>query len=351
VIFTNAGTSFLTPRTLTLNHPEDFTFTNRILTTTFTDGSAAGQRGALVIGLTVNGATNTVTLTANNTYVDGTTINGGTLQVGNGGATGAIGTGPVVDNTALIFNRSGSLSVPGVISGGGNIVQIGNGTVTLSASNTVTGNTTISNGTLVVSSSVNGNLNVQGGTLAAGGLNAVTGGAMHVGGAFNIFAGTVAVSLNRSLAPSNTLITADGGVNYTAGTLKLVNGGPTLKVGDTFQIFSAPVTGGAGIPIVSSGFTVANNLAVDGSVMVTFVAQPPAPTISKATLQGGTNIVITATNNFGPGGTWSLLATNTLSAPLATWPVINSGDFGSTGSIAVTNAVSTNRMFFILRAQ
>jgi fibronectin-binding autotransporter adhesin len=56
--------------------------------------------------LTKNGAS-TLILTADNSYAGGTTINAGILQVGNGGASGSVGTGPVLDDAALVFNRSG----------------------------------------------------------------------------------------------------------------------------------------------------------------------------------------------------------------------------------------------------
>lgn len=60
-----------------------------------------------------------VTLTANNTYSGGTQIiGGGTLEVGNGGTTGSVGTGAVFTSpgATLIFNRSNDFSVDGVIS-------------------------------------------------------------------------------------------------------------------------------------------------------------------------------------------------------------------------------------------
>ena len=62
--------------------------------------------------------TGTLTLTGANTYTGGTTITAGTLQLGNGGTTGSI-TGNVVNNGALVFNRSDTLTFAGVISGTG----------------------------------------------------------------------------------------------------------------------------------------------------------------------------------------------------------------------------------------
>ncbi|WP_172983182.1 hypothetical protein, partial [Stenotrophomonas sp. M37] len=69
----------------------------------------------------------TVVLAGNNT--GGTTINtGGTLQVGNGGASGAI-TGNVSNNGSLVFNVGGNSTVGGAISGSGGLTQAGTGTV------------------------------------------------------------------------------------------------------------------------------------------------------------------------------------------------------------------------------
>ena len=56
-------------------------------------------------GTLTQAGTGTTTLTGANTYTGGTTISAGTLQVGNGGTTGRVA-GDVVDNGALVFNRS-----------------------------------------------------------------------------------------------------------------------------------------------------------------------------------------------------------------------------------------------------
>lgn len=87
----------------------------------------------------------------NNTFSLGTLIDGGTVQVGEGGLNGGLGSGPVTNNSALIFDRDGALSVPGAVSGTGTITKRGPGTVTLSgATISHTGATSIENGGLIV---------------------------------------------------------------------------------------------------------------------------------------------------------------------------------------------------------
>ena len=69
-------------------------------------------------GALVQSGGGTLTLTGTSTYTGGTTINAGTLQIGNGGTTGSI-TGNVTDNATLVFDRSDSVMFSGLISGTG----------------------------------------------------------------------------------------------------------------------------------------------------------------------------------------------------------------------------------------
>ena len=89
----------------------------------------------------------TVDLTAANTYTGGTTISAGTLQIGAGGTTGSL-VGNVVDKAKLAFDRSNSVTFAGVVSGSGSLTQLGAGAVDLTAANTYTGGTTITQGVL-----------------------------------------------------------------------------------------------------------------------------------------------------------------------------------------------------------
>ena len=63
---------------------------------------------------------------------------------------GTLGTGAVINNAALAFNRSDALTVANIISGTGTLTQTGTGTTTLTGTNTYTGGTTISAGTLQI---------------------------------------------------------------------------------------------------------------------------------------------------------------------------------------------------------
>ncbi len=84
--------------------------------------------GAISGAGTVNQA-GTGTLILDNTISSAVTISAGTLQIGNGGTTGAV-TGNITDNANLVFNRSDNLTYAGVISGIGNVSQNGGATLT-----------------------------------------------------------------------------------------------------------------------------------------------------------------------------------------------------------------------------
>ena len=117
--------------------------------TTGTDGVGTVFGGVISgTGSLAKVGTGRLVLTGANTYTGGTTISGGVLQLGNGGTTGSI-VGPVVNNGALVINRSDAFTFANAISGTGMFVQDGSGTTTLTGTNSYSGGTLISSGRLV----------------------------------------------------------------------------------------------------------------------------------------------------------------------------------------------------------
>ena len=181
-----------------------------------------------------------LTLTASDTYTGGTTISAGTLQIGSGGTSGSI-VGNVLDNAALAFNRSDNPTFGGVISGVGNLIQAGTGTVTLTASNTYSGGTTIvagalslnnanavQNSTVTVSANNGLRFNTNGGAIAtfnAGGLSG--------SGAVNLADGSHAVALSVGSDGANT--TYSGAIRGSGGLTKVGNGIVTLAGSNTYS--------------------------------------------------------------------------------------------------------------------
>ncbi|MXV58367.1 autotransporter-associated beta strand repeat-containing protein, partial [Saccharibacter sp. EH70] len=118
--------------TLTLNRSDDVTL-----------GGAISGTGVL----NQNGS-GTTTLTGNSTYSGPTTINKGTLQLGNGGTSGSIASQAITDNGTLTVNRSDDVTLGAAISGTGGLNQNGSGTTTLTGNNSYSGPTAINKGTL-----------------------------------------------------------------------------------------------------------------------------------------------------------------------------------------------------------
>ena len=221
----------------------------------------------------------TLVLTNSNTYTGQTTITSATLQLDNGGSTGYVG-GPILNNGALALNRGDTgLLLSSVISGTGNLSQIGSGMSALNAANTFGGQTTVSAGTLQLANSLalqNSTLNYNNlnGTLSFGTLTAAT-----LGG----LSGSQSLTLLNTSDAAVTLTVGNNGLPTTySGGLSDAGAGASLTTVDasTFTLTGSSSLGGA--TNINAGSLVVGS----GGVLSTIAAN--AATGAVLTVAGGT---------------------------------------------------------------
>jgi autotransporter-associated beta strand protein len=213
------------------------------LTTGIVQANGAGGR------LTETGS-GLLVLAGNNSYSGSTSIAGGTLQVGNGGATGTLGSGVVTNNSNLVFDVAANYSPP-AISGSGLLTQnsTGRNCITLSTSNSFTGATSILGGAICVTGDTS--LGTAPGSYVA---NQVT---INGGLLMNASGSAVITAANRGiyLGPNSAYVGSQNqngiglyiGSVVSGGTLTVVNDVGTTVLANTANTYSGPtVIGDAG---------------------------------------------------------------------------------------------------------
>ena len=244
----------LAPASVSVNN------TTNAYTLSGTDGTA-DITGSSTLTKTNGG---TLILTSAQTYTGTTAVNGGIVDVGNGGTTGALGTGAlnVAGGAELIFNRSNAFTVSNTISGAGLVTKKGTGRMTVngnSSSGVVHWNFT-GTGT--------GDIGFQNASAIGGTGSDLTLTANAVGGIFFSTNGNTSdlamslgngavLTLNGSTSFTNTysgVISGAGaitkvsgetlritGVNTYTGTTTITTG--TLEIGDAGQLGSGNYAG------------------------------------------------------------------------------------------------------------
>jgi fibronectin-binding autotransporter adhesin len=272
--------------------PVTLTVGNNGQSTTYS-GVLSGVGGSL----TKIGA-GTLVLSGNNTYDGSTTISGGSLQLGDGGASGSLtALGYIQNDGNLTINRNDAVTQGvhfggGSIGGTGSFTQAGSGTTVLNLGNSYSGTTTVSAGKLVVDSqqaSAGAASVANGATLAV----TVTSWAQWQPASLTLGASTLEFS---SVANPGT-ITAP----LNPGSV-IRNGNVTVNV---ISISGAITVGGSGYPLLGNmaGATTGYTLGI----------QPPGVTghlaVSGNTLTFVVDTVSDIWNAAAPGGDWDVLTT------------------------------------------
>ncbi|MHB8270635.1 autotransporter-associated beta strand repeat-containing protein [Bradyrhizobium sp.] len=337
---------------------------------TINDGVSPLACGCVVPGSgasLVKVGTGTLTLSGTNTYTGGTTIAAGTLQLGNGGATGSI-LGDVTNNATLAFNRSNAYQFGGAISGSGAVQQNGAGTTTLTAVNTYGGATTISAGTLALSGA--GSIANSSGVIANGtfDISDTTAGASikTLSGTGIVTLGSQTLTLTNASGSFAGAIGGDGGLVKQGAGLFTLSGTNTYAGPTTIADGNLRVNGSvAGAVNVQSGATLSGTGSVGGLVTVqsggTLSAGQSPGTLTVGALNlnagstsvfelgspgvvgGASNDLVNVTGNLTLGGTLSVNAPSAGYYRLFNYGTLTASSFDTiSGSSNGTPTVLTN---------
>ena len=297
--------------------------------------------------------------TTESLYLDNTVNSGQAQIIGTNGSHQI--TAPVVltsNTVANVANSGDTITLSGIVSGGGNLSKGGPGTLVLSGANTYTGDTTISNGTLGFAAGSLGagtTLSIGGGTLQWAGTNTED---VSASRAVTFLAGDAKFDTNGNAVTFSSPVGnsgAGGLVKTGAGSLSLASGNlysgytvisaGTLTISDDSALGSVPgaatpgsLTIGAGTLDTAGSLTISANRGIALTSASSAINLAAAATINYGGIVDGSGKL-----NLSGAGTLGLSTTNTYSGGtlINTGATLNLSGAGTTSSGQVALAGGT----------
>ena len=265
---------------------------------TLTFGGPIGDNG-LGYGFTQNGA-GVLALGGSSTYSGQTTVNGGTLSLGNGGSINGASGVNLAANTVLVFNHSDSQTLAPTIGGSGSLIQTGGGLTLLANSNTYTGGTAITGGTLALGNPLalqNSTLDTSGsGTLSFGSITAATLGGLTGPGTLAL-SNTASAAVTLSVGNDNASTTFSGMLTGPGGLTKV--GGGTLWLSSSNSFSGTTTVNGGALVVANTGAL--RNSTVNATANTNIVFNVSAASVGGLSGTGnlnlGTTVLTVGANN------------------------------------------------------
>jgi autotransporter-associated beta strand protein len=330
---------------------------------------SGGTHGGVISGangsLTKSGP-GTLILTGANTFGGGTTISAGTLQLGNGAATGSVAAGDITNAGTFAISRSDDLTFASKITGAGAFTKLSANNLTLTGANDFTGATLVSAGTLTAAAGAlagTSGISVNGAIFAAADYNLAATLALDATATATIStadliitgavtnAGTTADALNFSASTGIITLSSLAGAGKTRfGAAADITGGVSEGTVTVVGALGANITGGtvnAGslAGAVSGGNVTVTNLLTGGVSAGTVTAGSLTGNVSggAVTLTGAlTGNVLAGAGTVSAGSmTGDVGSSVTVSGLLTGAITAGTNSLGSLSSASVTGGTNT----------